>query len=154
MLCLVKQKKRSRGGLLEKTMCFLLCRCQTDIGLQLGILDRWVCLCATLLLVPEMQVSTWHRGVEPFTCSLESFLNIFRCLFLIKLINAPLPTTLLPKASAWDVLAFIGGILHFLGYKQCFPKYSLPTYLLGETVLTLLGGDCRSYGSSITCTLS
>ena len=100
MLCLVKQKKRSHGGLLEKTMCFLLCRCQTDIGLQLGILYRWVCLCATLLLVPEMQVSTWHRGVEPFTCSLESFLNIFRCLSPLYIVSATapnVPTTLTGK---------------------------------------------------------
>jgi len=80
MLSYLRQKKRQSKICLEKTICFLLCRCQTDIGLQLGILYRWVCLCATLLLVPKMQVSTWHRGVEPFTCSLESFLNIFRCL--------------------------------------------------------------------------
>ena len=100
MLSLVGQKKRRHFRSPRKNYMFFTCRCQTDIGLQLGILYRWVCLCATLLLVPEMQVSTWHRGVEPFTCSLESFLNIFRCLSPLYIVSATapnVPTTLTGK---------------------------------------------------------
>ena len=80
MLCLVKQKKRSHGGLLEK-LCVFYCVAVRLISVyNLGYFTDGLALLETLLLVPKMQVSTWHRGVEPFTCSLESFLNIFRCL--------------------------------------------------------------------------
>ena len=119
-------------------------------------IDRWVCLCATLLSVPEMQVSTWHRGVEPFTCSLESFLNIFRCLSPLYIVSATapnVPTTLTgkPWIAVW-VLSRSKRWKSQLKYTLCSSNFLA---LLDLTLmLTLLDGSCRSYGSSTTRTLN